>query len=86
MLRLRDEGPGLVEHLWSFVGGATIVNRPSGLGDIPALTDESTAMSRDLKRCGFNFVGPTICYAFMQSAGMVNDHQVSCFRWTELAG
>jgi DNA-3-methyladenine glycosylase I len=80
VLALRD-GPGFVEHLWSFVGGAPRINRWRGMGEIPALTDESTAMSRDLKRRGFNFVGPTICYAFMQSAGLVNDHQVDCFRW-----
>jgi DNA-3-methyladenine glycosylase I len=84
VLRLRDEGPGLSEHLWSFVGGAPLVNRWTSLAEIPAATDESTAMSRDLKRRGFNFVGPTICYAFMQSAGMVNDHQVACFRWAEV--
>jgi DNA-3-methyladenine glycosylase I len=78
------EGPGFVEHLWSFVGGRPKVNRWTAAGQIPALTDESTAMSRDLKRRGFNFVGPTICYAFMQSAGLVNDHQVDCFRWAEV--
>ena len=86
VLRLREEGPGLVEHLWSFVGGSPLVNRWSRMGEIPALTEASTAMSRDLKGRGFNFVGPTICYAFMQSAGMVNDHQVDCYRWAELAG
>ncbi len=78
------EGPGFVEYLWSFVGGRPKVNRWAGAGQIPALTDESSAMSRDLKRRGFNFVGPTICYAFMQSAGLVNDHQVDCFRWAEV--
>jgi DNA-3-methyladenine glycosylase I len=86
VVRLREDGPGLVEHLWSFVGGRPIVNRWTGMGQVPALTDESTAMSRDLKSRGFNFVGPTICYAFMQSAGLVNDHQVDCFRWAELGG
>jgi DNA-3-methyladenine glycosylase I len=83
VLALRD-GPGLVAHLWSFVGGEPKVNAWTGIGQVPALTDESTAMSKDLKRRGFNFVGPTICYAFMQSAGMVNDHQVQCFRWAEV--
>ena len=82
--RLREEGPGLAGHLWSFVGGTTIVNRWESLGDIPASTAESPAMSRDLMRRGFNFVGPTICYAFMQSAGLVNDHQLGCFRWAEV--
>ncbi len=71
-------------YLWSFVGGKTIVNRFKGLSDMPAETDESREMSRDLKRRGFSFVGPTICYAVMQSAGMVNDHVVSCFRYSEV--
>lgn len=85
-LALREEGIGLVDHLWSFVGGAPIVNRRQSIGEIPAETDESRAMSRDLKRRGFSFVGPTICYALMQSAGFVNDHEVSCFRWSEING
>ncbi len=84
VVALRDAGPGLVEHLWSFVGGAPLVNRWTHRAEIPASTPESTAMSRDLKRRDFTFVGPTICYAFMQSAGMVNDHQVGCFRWAEV--
>src|SRR5215218_843041 len=83
-LRLRDEGPGLSEHLWSFVGGSPLVNRWTSVAQIPVATEESTAMNRDLKRRGFNFVGPTICYAFMQSNGMVNDHQLTCFRWAEV--
>lgn len=83
VLALRD-GPGFVDHIWSFVGGQPRLNRWTSLAEIPALTDESTAMSRDLKRRGFNFVGPTICYAFMQSAGLVNDHQLHCFRWAEV--
>jgi DNA-3-methyladenine glycosylase I len=83
-LRLRREGPGLAEHLWSFVGGAPFVNRFSSLGEIPAQTDESQAMSRDLRARGFRFVGPTICYALMQSAGLVNDQEVACFRWAEV--
>jgi DNA-3-methyladenine glycosylase I len=73
------------EHLWSFVDGAPIVNRWTGLSDIPAETDASRAMSRDLRARGFRFVGPTIVYAFMQSAGLVNDHVVGCFRHAELA-
>jgi DNA-3-methyladenine glycosylase I len=76
---------GLAEHLWSFVGGEPVVNSWRTLAEIPAETEESKAMSRDLKRRGFRFVGPTICYAFMQSTGMVNDHIVSCFRYAELA-
>jgi DNA-3-methyladenine glycosylase I len=83
-LALRDRGIGLSDHLWSFVGGGTIVNRPRTLGETPASTTESERMSRDLKRRGFGFVGPTICYALMQSAGLVNDHLVDCFRWAEV--
>jgi DNA-3-methyladenine glycosylase I len=83
-LELRAGGSGLVEHLWSFVYGRPIVNRWTAQGEIPAETDESRAMSKDLKRRGFRFVGPTICYALMQSAGMVNDHVVSCFRYAEV--
>jgi DNA-3-methyladenine glycosylase I len=67
-------------YLWSFVGGAPLVNEWRSLAEIPAETAESKAMSKDLKRRGFRFVGPTICYAFMQAAGMVNDHVVDCFR------
>jgi len=76
--RLRDEGVRFGSMLWDFVGGQPIVNRPATLGDVPALTGESMAMSRELKRRGFTFVGPTICYAFMQSAGLVDDHIVGC--------
>ena len=71
-------------YVWRFVGGRTKVNRWRSLGEIPAATPESMAMSRDLVRRGFKFVGPTICYAHMQATGMVNDHLVSCFRHDEL--
>jgi DNA-3-methyladenine glycosylase I len=80
---LRTEG-GLDSHLWSFVGGRPIVNRFERLSELPASTPVSEAMSRDLRRRGFGFVGPTICYAFMQSAGLVNDHEIGCFRWAEV--
>ncbi len=79
-LVLRDEGVGFGSLLWGFVGGEPIVNRPETLAEIPALTDASIAMSTELKRRGFRFVGPTICYAFMQSTGMVDDHVADCFR------
>ena len=72
-------------HVWSFVGGEPIVGRWKTLAELPAETDESRALSKDLKRRGFRFVGPTICYAFMQSVGLVNDHVVGCFRFDELA-
>ncbi|MCB0163607.1 MAG: DNA-3-methyladenine glycosylase I [Anaerolineae bacterium] len=68
-------------YIWQFVGGQPIQNARASLADIPAQTPESTAMSKDLRKRGFNFVGPTICYAFMQATGMVNDHVVDCFRY-----
>jgi DNA-3-methyladenine glycosylase I len=69
------------EYIWKFVGGAPRVNRWRSSKQVPARTGESDAMSKDLKKRGFNFVGSTICYAFMQAVGMVNDHVVSCFRF-----
>jgi DNA-3-methyladenine glycosylase I len=86
VLRVQEEDGSLNSYLWSFVGGAPKVNRFRTLGDIPAETVESAAMSKDLKRRGFKFVGPTVCYAFMQACGLVNDHVVSCFRYRELTG
>jgi DNA-3-methyladenine glycosylase I len=86
VLRLRDEPGGLSGFLWSFVGGAPLQNRFKERSDVPAETAESKAMSKELRKRGFSFVGPTICYAFMQAVGMVNDHQVGCFRHRELAG
>ena len=83
-LELHAAGTTLVEHLWSFVGGTPVVNRFETLAEIPSETDASRAMSRDLRARGFRFVGPTICYALMQSAGLVNDHETSCFRWEEV--
>ena len=75
---------GLDSYLWSFVGGTPKRNRWRAMGEIPAETDESRAMSKALKARGFRFVGPTICYAFMQAVGMVNDHEVTCFRYREV--
>jgi DNA-3-methyladenine glycosylase I len=80
----REQG-SLDAYLWSFVGGAPIVNRRRTLADIPAETAESRAMSKDMKKRGFRFVGPTVCYAFMQAVGLVNDHATGCFRYAELA-
>jgi DNA-3-methyladenine glycosylase I len=85
-LRLTDDIGSFADHLWSFVDGRPVQNRWRRLSDIPAETDASRAMSRDLRGREFSFVGPTICYAFMQSAGMVNDHVLDCFRWSELNG
>jgi DNA-3-methyladenine glycosylase I len=75
----------LNEFLWSFVGGEPKVNRWRTLREIPAQTEESVAMSKALKKRGFRFVGPTVCYAFMQATGLVNDHTVDCFRYREVA-
>lgn len=77
-------GP-LSEYLWGFVGGAPVINRWERASDVPSQTPQSLAMSRDLKRRGFRFVGPTICYAFMQATGMVQDHLVGCFRHDALS-
>jgi DNA-3-methyladenine glycosylase I len=71
-------------YIWQFVGGKPLVNAWKTIGEIPAQTEESVAMSKDLLRRGFKFVGPTICYAHMQATGMVNDHTVDCFRYLEL--
>ena len=84
-LELVEGGHGsFADFLWGFVGGRPIRNRWKALGQLPAETEESRAMSRELKRRGFTFVGPTICYAFMQATGMVNDHTADCFRWGPL--
>ncbi len=74
----------LSDYLWSFVDGEPKVNRWRKLGELPAETAESKAMSKDLKKRGFRFVGPTVCYAFMQACGLVNDHTVDCFRYREV--
>jgi DNA-3-methyladenine glycosylase I len=75
----------LDDFLWSFVDGRPLRNSWKALSEMPAETPESKAMSKELKRRGFRFVGPTICYAFMQAAGLVNDHTVDCFRYREVA-
>jgi DNA-3-methyladenine glycosylase I len=84
VLALRDGGASLDGLLWEFVDGEPRQNNWRRLADLPAQTDESRAVSRELKRRGFRFVGPTVCYSLMQAVGMVNDHVVSCFRHAEL--
>jgi DNA-3-methyladenine glycosylase I len=84
LLALEATGLSFADYLWSFVGGHAIPNRVAA-GDVPAETAESQAMSKDLKRRGFRFVGPTTCYAFMQATGLVNDHAPDCFRHAEVA-
>ncbi len=85
-LKVQKEFGSFSGFIWGFVGGEPIVNRWRSLKQIPAETAESRAMSKELKRRGFRFVGPTICYAFMQAVGMVNDHEVGCYRHRELSG
>ena len=84
-LDLRDREGDVSEWLWQFVGGEPIQNSWADLSQVPANTPQSDAMSKALRRAGFKFVGTTICYAFMQATGMVNDHTTDCFRWAELA-
>jgi DNA-3-methyladenine glycosylase I len=84
-LAVQKEFGSLDRHLWQFVNNEPIVNAWTSEGQIPAVSAESEAMSRDLIKRGFTFVGPTICYAFMQATGMVNDHLAGCFRYDELA-
>ena len=84
-IRLQDEVGSLAAHLWSFVGGRPIVNRWKAMKQVPATSAESDAMSKDLKKRGFRFVGSTILYAHMQATGMVNDHTIDCYRHAECA-
>jgi DNA-3-methyladenine glycosylase I len=84
-LEVAEEFGSFDAYIWRFTGGFPRVNAWRALRDLPARTAESDAMSKDLQRRGFRFVGSTICYAFMQAVGMVNDHAVDCFRYAELA-
>ena len=83
-LEVRKEFGSFDTYIWQFVNGKPITNRFKSIQEIPATTKESDAMSKDLKKRGFTFVGPTICYAHMQATGMVNDHIVGCFRYKEI--
>jgi DNA-3-methyladenine glycosylase I len=83
-LKVQNEFGTFDKYIWKFVNGKAIVNSWKELKEIPAFTKESDAMSKDLKQRGFKFVGSTICYAFMQAAGLVNDHTIDCFRYKEL--
>ncbi len=84
-LEIQRELGSLDAYLWQFVGGKPIRNRWKSMAELPAKTAESDAMSKDLKKRGCSFVGSTICYAFMQGVGMVNDHEVGCFRYRDLS-
>lgn len=83
-LEVQKEFGSFDKYIWGFVGNQTIQNKWKTLKEIPATTNESDAMSKDLKKRGFKFVGSTICYAFMQATGMVNDHTTNCFRYKKL--
>ena len=84
-LDMLDHGETLDSYLWDYVDGVSLQNKRNSMAEIPANTPLSDAMSKDLKKRGFTFVGSTICYAFMQAAGLVNDHVTDCFRHAELA-
>ena len=84
VLEVRETEGSFAGYLWGFVGGRPLVNRWRSLAELPAETELSKELSKDLKRRGFRFVGPTVCYAFMQAVGLVNDHTVGCFRYAEL--
>jgi DNA-3-methyladenine glycosylase I len=86
VLEVQRELGSLDAYLWSFVDSEPLVGRWKRLSDLPAETAESRAMSKDMKRRGFRFVGPTVCYAFMQATGLVQDHVASCFRYAQLSG
>lgn len=84
-IKIQDEFGGFDAYVWGFVGDRPIQNARKKMKDIPVKTPEAEAMSKDLKSRGFNFVGPVICYAYMQAAGLVNDHIVECFRYKAIA-
>ncbi len=86
VLRVQDEIGSFAEYVWSFVDGVAVVNKWKKMGDVPSETAVSKAFSKDLKKRGFRFVGPTTAYAFMQACGMVNDHLTGCPRWREVQG
>ncbi|GAA5224833.1 DNA-3-methyladenine glycosylase I [Membranihabitans marinus] len=83
-LKIQKEYGSFDHYIWSFTNGTTIQNHRRSITDVPATSVESEQMSKDLKKKGFKFVGPTICYALMQATGMVNDHTIDCFRYSEL--
>ena len=85
-LAVQEEFGSFDAYIWEFVGGKPRVNKFKTMAEIPAETEQSRAMSKDLKQRGFKFVGPTICYAHMQATGMVNDHVTGCFRYRQISG
>jgi DNA-3-methyladenine glycosylase I len=85
-LKAQEEYGNFDDYIWQFVGGEPIRNHWKTLKQIPAETNQSQVMSKDLKAKGFRFVGPTICYAYMQATGMVNDHVMDCYRYKQISG
>jgi len=85
-IRIREEFGSFSKYIWGFTGGKPILNKHRSLSDVPPVSAESDALSKDLKKRGFKFVGSTVIYAHMQATGMVNDHLVSCFRYREVQG
>ena len=85
-LAVQDEFGTFDRYIWGFVGGRPVVNRWRRIAQVPPTSPESEALSKDLRRRGFGFVGPTVCYAHLQAAGLVNDHLVGCFRYDQLTG
>ena len=85
VLEVQDEIGGFAKYLWSFVGGKPILNKPTTIKQVPATSPESDALSKDMRRRGFKFVGSTIVYAHMQATGLVNDHLIDCFRYKDTA-
>ncbi|MBN4056810.1 DNA-3-methyladenine glycosylase I [bacterium AH-315-J21] len=84
-LAVQKEFGSFDKYIWAFVNGKPIINKWKDMSQVPAKTDISEAMSKDMKKRGFGFCGPTICYAYMQAAGLVNDHETSCFRYKKLS-
>lgn len=85
-LEVQEEFGSFDAYIWGFVGGRPLVNKWRRMAQLPAVSPESEAFSADLRRRGFGFVGPTVCYAHLQASGLVNDHLVGCFRYAELTG
>ena len=83
-LEIQSQFPSFADYIWQFVGGSPIQNHWKSIKQVPASTSESETMSKDLSKRGFKFVGPTICYAYMQAVGMVNDHTTDCYRFSEI--
>lgn len=85
-IEIQKEFGSFDKYIWGFVNGKTIINKWKNMNDLPSITPEAEVMSKDMKKRGFKFVGPTVCYAYMQGTGLVNDHTTDCFRWKQVQG